>query len=80
MSASWKLLKMLPGLRPTSPAEGEEYHQVLSSSFEQRWMDVYENEGKRSGAYSIGSPVHPFVLLIRDHSISISLSATTPSP
>ena len=42
---------------------GEEYHQVLSSSFEQRWMDVYENEGKRSGAYSIGSPVHPFVLL-----------------
>ncbi len=42
---------------------GEEYHTVLKSSFEQRWMDVYENEGKRSGAYSIGSPVHPFVLL-----------------
>ena len=42
---------------------GEEYHAVLKSSFEQRWMDVYENEGKRSGAYSIGSPVHPFVLL-----------------
>ena len=36
---------------------------MLSSSFEQRWMDVYENEGKRSGAYSIGSPAHPFVLL-----------------
>ena len=42
---------------------GEEYHEVLKSSFEQRWMDVYENEGKRSGAYSIGAPVHPYVLL-----------------
>ena len=42
---------------------GEEYHSVLKSSFEQRWMDVYENEGKRSGAYSMGTPVHPFVLL-----------------
>jgi len=42
---------------------GEEYHNVLKSSFEQRWMDVYENEGKRSGAYSMGTPVHPFVLL-----------------
>ena len=42
---------------------GEEYHRVLSGSFDQRWMDIYENEGKRSGAYSIGSPVHPFVLL-----------------
>ena len=42
---------------------GEEYHAVLKSSFEQRWMDIYENEGKRSGAYSCGCPVHPFVLL-----------------
>lgn len=42
---------------------GEEYHAVLKSSFEQRWMDVYENEGKRSGAYSIGAGVHPYVLL-----------------
>ena len=42
---------------------GEEYHRVLQSSFEQRWMDVYENEGKRSGAYSSGCSIHPFVLL-----------------
>ena len=42
---------------------GEEYHQVLAASFEQRWMDIYENEGKRSGAYSCGCQVHPFVLL-----------------
>jgi len=42
---------------------GEEYSSVLKRSFEEKWMDVYENEGKRSGAYSIGSPVHPYVLL-----------------
>ena len=42
---------------------GEEYSAVLKKSFADRWMDIYENEGKRSGAYSIGSPVHPFVLL-----------------
>ena len=42
---------------------GEDYHRVLSQSFEQRWMDRYENEGKRSGAYSHGCAVHPYVLL-----------------
>ena len=43
---------------------GEEYHAVLARSFEERWMDIYENKGKRSGAYSCGCPdVHPFVLL-----------------
>ena len=42
---------------------GEEYSEVIERSFKERWMDIYENEGKRSGAYSIGNPVHPFVLL-----------------
>ena len=42
---------------------GEEYSIVLKQAFADRWMDIYENEGKRSGAYSIGSPVHPYVLL-----------------
>ena len=43
---------------------GEEYQRVLKSSFDQRWMDIYENKGKRSGAYSCGcAGVHPFVLL-----------------
>jgi len=43
---------------------GEEYAAVLASSFEQRWADVYENVGKRSGAYSTGCyDVHPFMLL-----------------
>lgn len=43
---------------------GEEYAQVLASSFEGRWIDIYENVGKRSGAYSTGCyDVHPFMLL-----------------
>lgn len=42
---------------------GEEYQSILKSGFDNRWIDVYENEGKRSGAYSAGMLVHPFVLL-----------------
>ncbi len=42
---------------------GQEYHDVLAASFGQRWMDIRENQGKRSGAYSCGCTVHPFVLL-----------------
>ncbi|MBQ1684887.1 MAG: oligoendopeptidase F [Clostridia bacterium] len=42
---------------------GEEYLTVLKSGFENRWIDVYENEGKRSGAYSAGGDPHPYVLL-----------------
>ncbi|MGN0375078.1 MAG: oligoendopeptidase F [Butyrivibrio sp.] len=42
---------------------GEEYTSVLASGFESRWIDIYENKGKRSGAYSAGCLVHPFVLL-----------------
>ena len=42
---------------------GEEYRAVLKHAFENRWIDVYPNEGKRSGAYSAGAKVHPYVLL-----------------
>ena len=42
---------------------GDDYRAVLKEGFENRWIDVYENEGKRSGAYSAGAAVHPFVLL-----------------
>ncbi len=43
---------------------GEEYQSVFKSGFEARWMDIYENKGKRSGAYSCGcAGIHPFVLL-----------------
>ncbi len=42
---------------------GEDYQKLLKEGFENRWIDVYENEGKRSGAYSAGAKVHPYVLL-----------------
>ena len=42
---------------------GEEYRKIIKEGFENRWIDPYQNEGKRSGAYSAGAQVHPFVLL-----------------
>ncbi|MBP5294304.1 MAG: oligoendopeptidase F [Lachnospiraceae bacterium] len=43
---------------------GEDYTDLLREGFENRWIDVYENIGKRSGAYSSGiSHPHPYVLL-----------------
>ena len=42
---------------------GEDYRKILKEGFDNRWIDVYENEGKRSGAYSAGAAVHPYVLL-----------------
>ena len=42
---------------------GETYRGILKEGFENRWIDVYQNVGKRSGAYSAGASVHPYVLL-----------------
>ncbi len=43
---------------------GEDYVSKVKEGFENRWIDVYENEGKRSGAYSAGAfGTHPYVLL-----------------
>ena len=42
---------------------GEGYRKILKEGFENRWIDVYQNVGKRSGAYSAGASVHPYVLL-----------------
>ena len=43
---------------------GEDYTALLREGFENRWIDVYENKGKRSGAYSSGiARPHPYVLL-----------------
>ena len=44
-------------------ALGDDYRAILKEGFENRWIDVYENEGKRGGAYSAGAAVHPYVLL-----------------
>ncbi len=43
---------------------GEDYLQVVREGFANRWIDVYENKGKRSGAYSTGSyDSYPYILL-----------------
>ncbi len=44
---------------------GDEYVDVARKGFSSRWLDVYPNEGKRSGAYSNGAvyDVHPYMLL-----------------
>lgn len=48
------------GLQPL----GEEYLQVLDKGYNSRWIDIYENAGKTSGAYAWGTyRSHPFVLL-----------------
>ena len=43
---------------------GEGYTKLLQRAFDERWIDVYENKGKTTGAFSCGVyGVHPFVLL-----------------
>lgn len=51
---------VLNGMAPL----GEDYQELLKKGFTEGWIDVYENEGKRSGAYSWGAyGTHPYVLL-----------------
>lgn len=51
---------ILKGLAPL----GEEYLNVLKEGFENRWVDVHENKGKRSGAYSSGAyGTNPYILM-----------------
>ncbi|RSD29416.1 oligoendopeptidase F [Mesobacillus subterraneus] len=51
---------VLKGLEPL----GEEYNSILKEGFENRWVDVYENKGKRSGAYSSGAyGTNPYILM-----------------
>lgn len=43
---------------------GEDYLKILNKAFDERWIDIYNNVGKRGGAYSSGFyDTNPFVLL-----------------
>ena len=43
---------------------GEEYQALIRRAFDEKWIDVYENQGKTTGAFSYGvHSVHPYVLL-----------------
>lgn len=51
---------VIEGLAPL----GKEYANLLKKAHDERWLSVYETDGKRSGAYSVGIyDCHPFVLL-----------------
>ncbi len=52
---------ILESLKPL----GKEYAGVVDVAFKNRWIDVYPNKGKRSGAYSNGAAydVHPYILM-----------------
>jgi oligoendopeptidase F len=68
---------LFPEVRPTFTYEeaqevirdalrplGEEVGRIVERAFEERWIDVYENVGKRGGAYSSGTyGVHPYILM-----------------
>jgi len=50
---------------------GEDYTNTVRQGIENRWIDVYENKGKRSGAYSSGCyDTDPFILLNYDGKLS----------
>ena len=49
---------------------GKDYTDVVKHAYENRWIDVYENEGKRGGAYSSGARPHPYVLLNHENNLN----------
>lgn len=51
---------LIKGLAPL----GEDYINIVKEGFENRWVDVHENKGKRSGAYSSGAyGTNPYILM-----------------
>jgi oligoendopeptidase F len=51
---------VLESIKPLGANYSEKFHQALENG----WIDVYENEGKSSGAYSMGVyGIHPFILM-----------------
>ena len=59
--------KVIKALEPL----GSDYVATVKDGFNNGWIDVYENQGKRSGAYSWGAyGCHPFVLLNFDNKIN----------
>ena len=64
----WEVFEHLEGVKGWHAAfacmAAVSYTHLLSNGMENGWIDVYENEGKRSGAYSWGAyGCHPFVLM-----------------
>lgn len=50
---------------------GNDYIEILNKAFDEKWIDIYHNEGKRSGAYSSGFyDTNPYVLLNYEGSLN----------
>jgi len=61
------IAKLLEAVRPL----GDKYGEVFKGAFEKRWIDVYETEGKGSGAYSWGNySTHPWILMNYNNTIT----------
>lgn len=64
---------MLKSLEPM----GSEYTDVIKEGLTNRWVDVYENKGKRSGAYSSGTfGTNPFILMNWTDSVNNTFTLT----
>jgi len=62
--ARYDYTTMLPGIVEAVAPLGADYQARMKRGFAERWIDVYENDGKRSGAYSAGVyGVHPYMLM-----------------
>jgi len=56
---------------------GDDYRKVLQEGFDDGWIDIYENQGKRSGAYSWGAyGTHPYVLLNHNDNLNSMFTLT----
>ncbi|KAA1042594.1 oligoendopeptidase F [Macrococcus equipercicus] len=55
----------------------EEYTEVIEEGFNNRWVDVYENKGKRSGAYSSGTyGTNPYILMNWTNNVNNTFTLT----
>lgn len=56
---------------------GDEYVNELKAGFDAKWVDIYENKGKKSGAYSWGSySSYPYILLNYDNKVNDMFTLT----
>ncbi len=66
VEVDWTLAydRVRPLLLESVQVFGPEYQATVERAFSERWIDVYENDGKRSGAFSAGVyGIHPYMLL-----------------
>jgi oligoendopeptidase F len=67
--------KITDGILESVAPLGDDYQKQLRMAFGNRWIDVFENEGKRGGAFSARVyGVHPYILLNYNETLSSTFS------